>query len=137
MVRQVVQSTKIASNSQNEQKDTWGDTDFVEQLVPKVSFGDLTEEQQILAKCMLHKQRDILCVNKDESGYAEGLKSTINLTDKTPVAQHYHAVPRPLHRELKQFMEDLFNQEFIEKSQSPYSSCCVMARKRGLSIKLV
>ena len=135
-VRQAVQSIKTTSSSQNESKDTQGGADFVEELVPKVSLGDLTEEQKIVAKHMLYEERDIFCVNKDDIGCAEGLKLKINLTDKTPVAQHYLAVPRPLYTELKQYIEDLLNRGFIEKSRSPYSSCCVMVRKKDGSIRL-
>ena len=58
-VRQAVQSIKTTSSSQNKSKDTQGGADFVEELVPKVSLRDLTEEQKIVAKHMLYEERDI------------------------------------------------------------------------------
>jgi len=134
--RQAVQSTKTISSSQNESKDTQEGVDFLEELVPKVSLRNLIEEQKIIVKCMLYEERDIFCVNKDDIGCAEGLKLKINLTDKTPVAQQYLEVPKPLYTELKQYIEDLLNRRFIERSRSPYSSCCVMVRKKDGSIKL-
>ena len=51
----------------------------------------------------------------------------IELTDNTPVAKTYLGVPpRPLVGELKEYVEDLLNKGFIQKSRSSYSSPCVV-----------
>ena len=110
--------------------------DYSDEMVPNVSLGDLTEEQKAKVKHMLYEERDTFCVNKDDIGCAEGLKLKINLVDETPIAQHYLTVPRPLYTELKQYIEDLLNRGFIAKSRSPYSSCCVIVRKKDGSIRL-
>ena len=58
---QGVQSTKTTSSSQNESQDTQEDVDFLEELVPKVSLGNLTEEQKIIVKRMLYEEIHFLC----------------------------------------------------------------------------
>jgi hypothetical protein len=58
------------------------------------------------------------------------LKVTIKLSDETPVQKNYTAVPRPLYPEVKIYVEDLLNKNFIRKSTSPYSSPLVCVRKR-------
>ena len=131
-VQQEVRQIETATSGQ-EQNDS---ADFAEELVPNVSLGELSEEQEITVKRMLYEERDIFCVSKDDIGCAEGLKLKINLADETPVAKHYVAVPRPLYTELKQYIEDLLNRGFIEKSRSPYSSCCVIVRKKDGSMRL-
>jgi len=58
---QGVQSTKTTSSSQNESQDTQEDVDFLKELVPKVSLGNLTEEQKIIVKRMLYEEIHFLC----------------------------------------------------------------------------
>ena len=55
----------------------------------------------------------------------------IPLKDNEPVQKKYTSVPRPLYPEVKQYIEDLLNQNFISKSKSPYSSRVVCVRKKG------
>ena len=60
----------------------------------------------------------------------------ITLSDPTPVQQNDIAVPRPLYPELKHCIEDLLNRGFIKNSRSPYSSSCVIVRKKDGSMCL-
>ena len=53
-----------------------------------------------------------------------------------PVQRNYVGVPRPLLRELKEYVEDLLNRGFIQKSRSSYSSPCVVVRKKDGSMHL-
>ena len=43
-----------------------------------------------------------------------------------PVQKNYTAVPRPLFPEVKSYVEDLLNKNFVRKSTSPYSSPVVI-----------
>ena len=85
---------------------------------------------------MLFEERDAFCVDDQDVGCAENLQLKINLSDKTPVQKNYIGVPKPLYPELKHYIEDLLNQGFIQKSKSPYSSCCVIVRKKDGSLRL-
>ena len=60
----------------------------------------------------------------------------INLTDSVPVQRKYTAIPRPLYAEIKQYVEDLLNRGWIQKSRSAYSSPVVCVRKKDGSLRL-
>ena len=78
----------------------------------------MIEEQESFAK------------NDDDIGVIPDLKLDINLTDKTPVQKNYVAVPRPLYPEVKSYIEDLLNRQFIRKSKSPYSSQLFVSERK-------
>ena len=106
-------------------------------VIPKVTLGNhLSEEQIRIVQQMLFEERDAFCTSSQDVGCAEGLKHKIILSDTTSVQKHYIAVPRPLYPELKRYIEDLLNRKFIQKSKSPYSSCCVIFRKKDGSMRL-
>ena len=69
-------------------------------------------------------------------GCAEELQMKINLSDDSPVEKNYVGVPKTLYPELKAYVEDLLNRGFISKSRSPYSSACVVVRKKDGSMRL-
>ena len=70
-------------------------------------------------------------------GRAEELQVDINLTDSVAVQRRYTAIPRPFYEEVKQYVEDLLNRGWIQKSKSAYSSPVVCVRKKGWVIKTV
>ncbi len=79
---------------------------------------------------MLAQEADTFSMNEDDIGCIPDLKVTIKLNDETPVQKNYTAVPRPLYPEVKSYVEDLLNKNFITKSTSPYSSPVVCLRKK-------
>ena len=72
----------------------------------------------------------------DEIGNAEGLLLDINLEDSTPVQQTYNAIPKPLYPEVKQYVEDLLNRGWVQKSRSAYSSPVDCVRKKDGTLRL-
>ena len=50
--------------------------------------------------------------------------------------KNYVGVPLPLLRELKDYVKDLLNRGFIQKSRSSYGSPCVVLRKKDGSMRL-
>ena len=46
------------------------------------------------------------------------------------------SVPRPLYPEVKQYIEDLLNKQFIKESRSAYSSPVVCIRKKDGTLRL-
>ncbi|TWW74006.1 Retrovirus-related Pol polyprotein from transposon 297 [Takifugu flavidus] len=63
-------------------------------------------------------------------------KLKIRLSDTTPVRRTYTSVPKPLHKEVKEYLEDLLNRGWIRKSRSSYSSPIVCVRKKDGSLRL-
>lgn len=69
-------------------------------------------------------------------GTIPSLQLKIRLSDPTPVRRTYISVPKPLHKEVKEYLEDLFNRGWITKSKSNYSSPIVCVRKKDGSLRL-
>ena len=82
------------------------------------------------------EEQNAFSENDDDIGKVPNLKLSIKLTDNIPVQKNYVAVPRPLYPEVKAYIEDLLNKNFICKSDSPYSSPVVCVRKEDQSLRL-
>jgi transposase InsO family protein len=52
------------------------------------------------------------------------------------VAKTYMSVPKPLYREMKDYLHDLIAQGWVKKSNSPYASPVVCVRKKDGSLRL-
>jgi hypothetical protein len=64
------------------------------------------------------------------------LQMDIKLKDSTPVKKNYVAVPRPQYPEVKAYIEDSLNKNFIPRSTLSYSSPVVCVRKKDQSLHL-
>ena len=104
--------------------------------IKSISLQGLTQEQKLVALKMLAQEADTFSKNEDDIGCIPDLKVTIKLNDETPVQKNYTAVPRPLYPEVKSYVEDLLNKNFIRKSTSPYSSPEVCVRKKDQTLRL-
>ena len=71
-----------------------------------------------------------------EVGCIKDMVMDINLKDDRPVQKNYLSKPRPLYDEVKQYIKDLLNRQFITKSKSPYSSNVVCVRKLDSTMRL-
>ena len=83
----------------------------------------------------LLEEADAFEQNDDDIGSIADLQMNIQLNDTTPVQKNYVAVPRPLYPEVKAYIEDLLNRNFIRKSKSAYSSPVVCVRKKDQSLR--
>ena len=143
LVRSVTEvDVRLKGSEENEGRDVMGqseasttggkghDAKQEESVTPKVDLSGLTPEQQHVARKMLYEERDAFAKNEDDIGCIPDLQMNINLTDTRPVQKIYTAIPRPLYPEVKHYLEDLLNKNFIRKSKSPYSSSVVCVRKK-------
>ena len=85
---------------------------------------------------MLYEEADAFAQNEEDIGCIEELQMNITLTDNEPVQKNYLSIPRPLYSEIKAYIEDLLNTNFIRKSTSPYSSSVVCVRKKDGGLRL-
>jgi hypothetical protein len=60
----------------------------------------------------------------------------INLHDTSPVQKTYMSIQKPLHNEVKEYLQDLLRRGWITPSRSPYSSLMVCVRKKDGSLRL-
>ena len=119
-----------------------GDIDLSEDIpshVKQINLDGLTESQKIQKRSalkLLCEEQNSFSKNDDDIGIVPDLQLNINLTDNIPVQKNYVAVPRPLYPEVKAYIEDLLNKNFIRKSTSTYSSPVVCVRKKDQSLRL-
>ena len=78
---------------------------------------------------MLKEDSGSFAKDYDDLGCAEELQLKIKLSNTAPVQKTYSRIPQALHLEVKGHIDDLLNKEFTTKSQSPYSSPCVVIHK--------
>jgi hypothetical protein len=103
--------------------------------LPEVNLEGLTNKQKWKVQQMLKEEADSFS-REGEIGDAKGLQMNIHLTDSVPVQKNYTAVPRPLYPEVKQYVEDLLNKGYVQKSRSSYSSPVVCVRKKDGNLRL-
>ena len=103
---------------------------------PEVDLTGLTMQQQEVVRKMLEEEAASFAKNDDDIGCIEDLQMDIDLSDSTPVQRNYVSIPRPLYQEVKHYIEDLLNKQFITKSRSSYSSPVVCVRKKDGTLRL-
>lgn len=103
---------------------------------PPVSVAHLSTEQQLVVRKMLREECGAFSKDDKDIGCIPSLQLQIRLKDDTPVRKTYMSVPKPLHKEVKEYLEDLLNRGWITKSKSPYSSPVVCVRKKDGSLRL-
>lgn len=103
---------------------------------PPVSVDHLTPDQQKKVKQMLREECNAFSKDEQDVGCIPSLQLKIRLSDTTPVRRTYTSVPKPLHKEVKEYLEDLLNRGWIRTSRSPYSSPIVCVRKKDGSLRL-
>ena len=118
------------------QSSTEPDQNHNDKTIPEVVLSQLNYELRKLAEQMLREENESFSLNEDDIGCVPDLEMEIPLKDNEPVQKKYTSVPRPLYPEVKQYIEDLLNQNFISKSKSPYSSSVVCVRKKDGTLRL-
>ena len=112
------------------------ENDFSKVTLPDVDISGLTPDQQEKAKQLLREEADAFAKDENDIGTAPDLQMDINLTRSEPVQKNYLSIPRPLYPEVKAYIEDLLNQGFIRKSNSPFSSSVICVRKKDGGMRL-
>ena len=103
---------------------------------PPVNLSHLSESERARAHQMLREESASFSRTDDDIGCVEKLQLRISLKDTEPVAKTYLSVPKPLYREMKDYLHDLITQGWVQKSNSPYASPVVCVRKKDGSLRL-
>ena len=85
---------------------------------------------------MLRKETESFAKNEQDLGKIDSLQMHLTLTYSVLVQRNYMSVPKPLHKEVKDYLVDLLNRGWITKSKSPYSLPVVCVRKRNGTLRL-
>ena len=89
----------------------------------------LIQNQKDVALKILTAEADSFARDDSDVGCIRDLELNLDLEDQTPVQKNYVAGPKPLYPEVKAYIEDLLNRDFIRKSSSSYSSPFVSERR--------
>lgn len=103
---------------------------------PPVDLSHLSESQQQQVKQMLREECDVFAKDDWDTGMIKDLEIDIQLKDNAPVQKTYNAIPQHLYQEVKTHIQYLFNQGWIQKFYSSYSSPAVCVRKKDGSLRL-
>lgn len=101
-----------------------------------MDLGHLSEPEREVVNKMLREECASFSRTEDDIGCIEKLQLSISLKDTEPVSKEYLSVPKPLYREMKDYLNDLIAQGWVEKSNSPYASPVVCVRKKDGSLRL-
>ena len=104
--------------------------------IKDIDLEGLTPAQKEMALKLLAEEADAFAKDDNDVGCIPNLELDLDLEDQTPVQKNYVAVPKPLYPEVKAYIEDLLNRNFIKKSSSSYSSPVVCVRKKDQSLRL-
>ena len=110
--------------------------DKVNKILRDLGLSNLSQEEQEMVVELVTEVADVFCNDQDDIGNVTDCKMKTNLKDKTPVQKSYYSMPKPLHQEVKNYVEDLLNKGWVTKSCSSYSSPVVAIRKKDGTLRL-
>ena len=107
-----------------------------EDWASKFKLDHLSPPERAMVLSMLNEERDAFAKDDRDIGQIDDLQMKIRLTDDIPVQKTYMSIPRPLLREVKEYIRELLDKDWVRKSSSPYSSPVVCVRKRDGTLRL-
>ena len=110
--------------------------DESEQWDPDIDLSHLTKDQQEAVRKVLREECAVFAKDKNDIGNATDLKLNINLNNDTPVQKSYISIPPPLYKEVKEYLENLLVNGWIQRSTSSYASPVVCVRKKDGGLRL-
>ena len=107
-----------------------------EPWLPPVDISHLDPEQQQAVERVLREESRAFARDGDDIGCIPSLQMEIRLKDDIPVQKAYASIPKPLYKEVKEYVQDLIVKGWIVKSQSPYAAPVICVRKKDGSLRL-
>ena len=108
-----------------------------QRVLNDLDLSNLSQDEREVVKELITGNIDVFCADENyDIGNVTDCKMKINLKDKVPVQKTYYSMPKPLHQEVKNHVEDLLNKGWITKSCSNYSSPVVAVRKKCGGLRL-
>lgn len=129
-------TAQVSCNDQSEAGESQMEAPAHLRWHPNVDLQHLSENDQEVVRQMLYEQSDVFAREEGDIGCIPGLQLKINTTDNTPVQKSYNSIPRPLYKEVKEYVQNLLSRGWIRKSVSAYSSPVVCVRKKDKTLRL-
>ena len=112
------------------------DPEQAEKVLKQIDLSGLTYDQKLAAQALIREEAMSFSTEDGDIGNILDTTMKIKLKDDVPVQRNYNGVPRPLYQEIKAYIEDLLNKQWIVESDSDYSSPVVAVRKKDNTIRL-
>ena len=110
--------------------------DKVNKILRDLDLSNFSQQEQEMVEELITEVANVFCNDKDGIGNLTDCKTKINLKYKTLVQKSFNSMLKPLHQEVKNYVEDLLNKGWITKSCSSYSSPVVAVCKKDGTITL-
>ena len=120
-----VASVKASENVESEPK--WQ---------PKANLAHLPDDQRKEIEELLYEECEVFAKSDTDIGDIRDFQMDIHLTDEIPVNQAYRHLPRKLYDDVKNYLNDLIVNGWIQESSSPYASPIVCVRKKDNTLRL-
>lgn len=104
--------------------------------IPPVDLSHWSTDRQRQVKELLTAESAAFSRNDEDMGCIQELQMDIKVSDYNPVQKNYISIPRPMYREVKEYLSDLIARGWIKRSKSPYSSPAVCVRKKDGTLRL-
>ena len=102
----------------------------------KVVLLGLTTQQQQVEWGMILKEVDTFIADDTEIGDVNTHKMKIQLENPVLVQNNYNCIQKPFYKEIKDYVEDLLNRDWIVASESNYSAPAIAVHKRDGTLQL-
>lgn len=79
----------------------------IEPWLPPVNISHLSPEQRQVVERVLFEESGAFAKDGDDIGCIPSLQMEIRLKDDTPVQKAYAAIPKPLYKEVKEYVQEL------------------------------
>ena len=96
----------------------------------------MPKEQRELIRKLLWDECEVFAKNDTDIGSIPDLQMEIKLSDEIPVNEAYRHLPRKLYDDVKNYINDLIVNGWIQESESSYASPIVCVRKKDNSLRL-
>ena len=103
---------------------------------PKADLTHLPERERKEVEQLLYEECEVFAKDDCDIGEIPDLQMDIHLTDEVPINQAYRHLPRKLYEDVKNYLNDLIVNGWIQESTSPYASPIVCVRKKDGSLRL-
>ena len=103
---------------------------------PNLDLSHLSTTKQIIVKEILTCQKEVFSWSVSDIGDIRDFEMEIELMDKVPVSEPYRRVPRQLHEEVKNYIDDEVTNGWVRKSYLDYISPMVCVRRKANSLRL-
>ncbi len=103
---------------------------------PPVDLSHLSDKEQEKVKKMLWEESAVFARDSHDIGCIPSLQMSVTLKDEIPVQRAYSSVPKPLFKEVKDYVQDLLMKGWIVKSKSSYAAPVVCVRKKDGTLRL-